>query len=333
MLFLGVDISKSSFDACLLLPGKKPAHRKFANNHSGFRSFSSWVDTRTPDALRAVPRLIAMEATGQLFYAFAAFCVEQGWRCFVLNPFQVKRFSDFTMNRHKTDRGDALLIARFLKSHHEDLRTFTPPHEDLLLLRALNRRIQSMKDMRTQELNRKKNPEVPGVLHQSIQRTIDHINAELEALWDEVHKVFTSNTTLKRQFDLLKTVPRCGDVLALTVLTELGDVQRFNKAKEVTAWSGMVPRQRESGSSVRGRPTLCKMGNKRVRKVLYMASVGAVNHPQWAQWVQARKTGQRTGRPKTGKKLIVSIMDKLLRILYGVLKNGRPFDPNRAFPA
>ena len=107
------------------------------------------------------------------------------------------------------------------------------------------------------------------------------------------------------------------------ILGEFGDVARFRNAKRMASFCGLAPRHRQSGSSVRGKSMLSKTGSSRIRKALYRPALVAMSHNPLIKSFCARL--KECG--KCSMVIIAAAMRKLVHIIYGVLKNGRPFDP------
>ncbi|WP_227816739.1 transposase, partial [Nitrogeniibacter aestuarii] len=89
------------------------------------------------------------------------------------------------------------------------------------------------------------------------------------------------------------------------------------------AFAGLDPRQHESGSSVRGRTHLSKIGHVLVRKALYMPAMVAAYKTRWGGLFRLRLASAG----KHPKLIIGAMMRKLLQVAFGVLKSGKPFDP------
>ena len=131
---------------------------------------------------------------------------------------------------------------------------------------------------------------------------------------------------LKKQRELLDTIPGVGEATAAALLAEVPDIKEYRSVRQVAALTGLVPRQRQSGSSVRGRVRLSKSGNARLRKALYFPAVTALRcSPFFQQWAEGLRA-----RGKSKLAVIGAAMRKLIHLAYGVLKTGRPFDPQWA---
>ena len=103
-------------------------------------------------------------------------------------------------------------------------------------------------------------------------------------------------------------------------------ITQYESARQVAAFAGLVPRERRSGSSVRGRPRLSKIGNARLRKALYFPAITALRCSAFFQsWAEGLRQ-----RGKCKMSVIGAAMRKLIHLAYGVLKTGQPFDPEWA---
>jgi len=123
---------------------------------------------------------------------------------------------------------------------------------------------------------------------------------------------------------LLDSIPGIGEATAALLLAELGDMAQFSNARQVAAFAGLVPRIRESGASVRGRSRLSKVGSSRLRKSLYFPAITALRFNPLIKALGLRLSAQG----KSKMLIIGAAMRKLLHLAYGVLKSGRPFDPD-----
>ncbi len=131
---------------------------------------------------------------------------------------------------------------------------------------------------------------------------------------------------MKQQHELLDSIPGIAATTAALLLAEVPDLKRYRNARQLAAFAGLVPRERQSGSSVRGRVRLSKIGNARLRRALYFPAITALRcSPFFQEWAEGLRQ-----RGKSKMSVIGAVMRKLIHIAYGVLKSGRPFDPKLA---
>jgi len=296
----------------------KPAHKRFPNDAKGFEQLVTWLRNRKV----AVPVHACLEATGTYAEALATFLYEQGHTISVVNPAQIYHFVQTSLSRTKTDKKDAQQIARFCQLHQPP--AWTPLPAPVRVLQALVRRLDALLDMRTSETNRLAAGPLASEVVASLQSVLAFLDKEIAAIKGQIKAHIDSHPDLKRQRDLLVSIPGIADTSAAAVLAELGEVRQFTKARQVAAFAGLVPKVRHSGSSVRGRATLSKRGSSRLRHALYFPAMTALrfNPPVRALRERLRERG------KAKMSILGAAMRKLLHIVFGVLKSGKPFDPN-----
>jgi len=311
---LGIDISKVKFDVALMLTGKIRKMHVFDNTPEGFKSLSNWLLKQGVTQVTA-----CMEATGCYGDALATYLHEQGCVVSVVNPAQIRSFSGAQLKRAKTDKADAKLIAQFCQDMQP--AQWAPPPLHVRELQALVQRLSALLQMERQEHNRMAT--APAVVRPSIETVLGAIQAEIKSVEAMIRDHIDRHPGLKEQSTLLNSIPGIGQATIAKVLAFVGDVQRFDHAKTLAAFVGLNPTVHQSGSSVRGKPHLSKKGNAVIRCALYMpAIVSRRYNPVIKEFADRLK---KAGKPNMV--IIGAVMRKLVHIIYGVLKSGRPFDP------
>jgi len=315
---LGLDVAKAKFAAALCQDGRTH-HHQFPNTVTGFTALQQWLRGRA-----TLPVHACLEATGSYGDALALFLQQQGLRVSVVNPAQIKAFANSELLRTKTDRVDAALIARFCAAHQP--RVWTPPPPEHRQLQALVRRVDALKAMRQQERNRLALEAADSPLHASLTEHLTHLASQIATLQQQVRAHVQAHPPLHHSAQLLQSIPGSGETTAHKLLAEVPLLGQYRSARQAAAYAGLSPRQRVSGSSVRGQTRLSKVGNAAVRRALYLPAVVA-----WKANPLLRVFAQRllaAGKPKMA--VIGAVMRKLLHQAHGVLKHNRPFDPNYA---
>jgi transposase len=311
---LGIDVSKLKLDLALRRGDGKWRTKVVDNTPEGLTALAAWLVKQEVSAVHA-----CMEATGTYWEAAAECLTEAGHTVSVVNPAQIKAFGAARLARTKTDKVDARLIAEFADTHHP--APWAAPSPAIRELRALVARRQALEAMRTQEKNRL------GVAREAVRAGItahleylDEAIAEIEAA---IRERIDRDPTLKQQWDLLDSIPGLGEKTIPTLLAFYGGVARFARAKEAAAFAGLDPRSHESGSSVRGKPRLSKIGHRALRRALYMPAMVAITKTRWGRAFRDRLRAAG----KAPMVIIGAMMRKLVHVAFGVLKSGKPFDP------
>ena len=311
---LGIDIAKQRFEVALLIDGKVK-NKSFKNTTEGFEALALWLKKLGISKVTA-----CLEATGNYGEELAFYLHEAGHLVSMVNPARIKGFAQSELIRTKTDKVDAGIIARFCLVMKPE--TWVPPSPEIRVLRALVRRADSLIDMLTQEKNRL------ATAHESviplIKKHLDYLNQEIKAVRDQIADLIDQNPNLRQKKELLASIPGIGKATIAVILAELDNLDKFSHVRELVAFIGLAPRETLSGSSIKGRPRLCKVGHARFRKALYMPALVSIqcNPVMFAFYNRLKERG------KNGKVIVCAIMRKLVHIIFGILKSGKKFDPN-----
>lgn len=317
---LGVDISKAKFDVALLLEGKKYRSKVFSNDPAGFKALLDWIGLHVAGGPQNLH--VCMEATGVYHENLALFLHDQGVDVSVVNPMLVKRFVESEGVRSKTDSADAKALARYAERTQPAL--WQAPSQAVRKLQALVARLETLKEMRQAESNRL------DVAHDVVRASLLEIIAQLDVGIEEVRRsirqTVDDDPDLRSRHSLLQTIPGLGDKTIPQLLAYIGRPERFKSVKALIAFAGLAPLIQQSGSSLNKKRGTHPLGSVALRHALYFpAMVAGKYNPVIARFWQRLKA-----QNKPGKVIVVACMHKLLAIAYGVLKSGKPFDPDRA---
>lgn len=324
--FLGIDVAKDCCDFALLdAQGAKLCSGRFDNRPA---AMVRWRKNLAAGGLDLSKVLFGLEATGVYSQGLLRSLQQANLRACQLNPAQVKYFGISLNRRTKTDQADALLIARFLLERQP---VATRP------LRAVEHQLKELvsareargKDLVREGNRREKQQHLAGVhplLAQQAKQRIEQLQRCLNQLDQAIKELIEADPALHHQAQLLCSIPGIALCSAAKVLAQLAG-KEFQSAHQLALYAGLNPQQNQSGR-FRGKTKLSKIGNAVLRKALFMpASVAArccTPIKLWVQQLQAR-------RPDLAKLAIRgAVMHKLLRIVFGVLKNQTPFNPNLA---
>lgn len=312
---VGIDIAKHSFDiATLQANGKFRTKAKLSNDTAGFQAFEQWLSKYSePQAW------IVMEATGIYHEALAEHLHGLGYRICVMNPAQIAHYARSQLQRVKTDKVDAKLIASYGERHHDELRLWEPEPRAVRRLRALMRRLQDLKELQQMEFNRLEvaDASVQDSIRAVLQRVEEQIKQTLKAIKDHID----DDPDLRDKRDLLTSIDGIAEQTAALLLAELGDPLRFTSARAITAFAGLNPKLQDSGIH-KGHVRISRTGSARLRSGMFMPAIASMTHNPAVSALAERLRA----RGKSGKQIVCAAMRKLLHIAYGVLKSGQPFD-------
>jgi transposase len=316
-IYLGIDVSKKTLDVALIF-NNQTLSKQFKNSAEGFKLLAAWFKSLRIEQVHA-----CLEATGSYSEQVALFLHQQGHRVSIVNPLRIKGYAQSNLQRNKTDRLDARLIASFCQTQSPD--QWIPPSAEIRHLQAFIRRIEVLEEMLQAEENRLAN--AAKEVRPSIERIINLLKEEIRELEQQIKQHIDNHPHLKEQSELLQTIPGIGQRTANLLLSEI-EFERYNSARQIAAQAGVTPKRRQSGTSLR-QTSLSKLGNARLRKALYFPAIVAKQHNEIVK--EFAKRLKKNG--KTPMQIVCAAMRKLLHIAFGVLKHKRAFDSSLAFTA
>lgn len=317
---VGIDVSKLKLDIALLVNGKVKS-KVIENTAEGHKFLLEWLG-KSKVSMEALH--VCMEATGVYYEALALALHEAGLKVSVVNPSCIKGFGQSENIRNKNDLIDAGLIARYCLNMNPAL--WAPPPLEQRQLRAWSLRVQALKDIRQQEENRLEAHTVSGMeeVAAHVKVHVQWLDTEIKKLEKEIDDHIDRHPGLKHDAELLASIPGIGATTVARILGHLGDIRRFKSAKALAAFVGVTPKQRSSGSCVKGRTMISRTGSTSLRAALFMPSLVARRHnPVLHQFAERLLA---TGMAK--KAVVCAVMHKLTHLIYGVIRTGKPFDAN-----
>ncbi len=313
--WLGIDIAKDTFEACLLLETRS-IHGAFANAPAGFGKLDHWLKKR-----KIGPLHVCLEATGRYSEGVAEHLHAAGHTVSVINPALLKAFGQARLVRTKTDQTDAALLAEFCR--RQQPAAWTPPDPATRALRALVRRRESLLDVRQQEANRLSSGEDDPLVVASLETVVTFLATQLAQVEQAITDHLADHAALQHRVELVDSIPGIGPTTAAALVGEI-DFSAYPSARQLVAQAGLNPRQRQSGTSVHGRPRISKQGASQLRTILFFPAIVAKQHNP----VIRAFADRLAERGKAKMVIICACMRKLLHLVYGVLKTGLPFDPD-----
>jgi transposase len=279
---------------------------------------------------RCRPARLCLEATGLYGLDIALALHEAGLEVMVANPRAARRFMEAQMTRAKSDKVDARGLLAFVE-RMEFIR-WTPPSAARLTLRMLARRIHDLTLLATAEKNRlhavQATSATPEFVLEDLRSGLAQLDERLTALIAKTVEYMLGNSELAPAYRALVTVKGIKERAAIGILGELMVLPADMTPKQVVAHAGLDPRPNESGTSVRGRNPISKVGNSRLRGALYLPALTASQHqPGVSDHYQRLMAAKKLPRVA-----LVAVMRKLLQSAWRMIQTGAPFDPEKYGP-
>ncbi|MEN8133613.1 MAG: IS110 family transposase [Pseudomonadota bacterium] len=295
--------------------------RLFSNTPSGYQALLVWMEKHTGESTGELHCVV--EVTGIYHEGLAYALHEAGAWVSVVNPAQMRDYAKSLGTRTKTDKKDALVIARFGATQQP--RQWQPEPPEIRQLKALIARLEAVKQDTQRELNRLEKAQVTQASAEvltSIETVHQQLDTERVLLETLINEHIDQHPGLKQDRALLESIPGVGPVISQHMVALLRS-RSFDAASQCAAFLGLVPVQHESGSSLRGRSRLSKAGNAQLHAKLYMAAIVAKRHNPDIKIQYERLL--RHGKPRMSA--LCAATRKLVHICFGVLKHQTPYLP------
>jgi transposase len=313
---VGIDISKENFDVAYIEGGKLKTH-KYSYTESAIKQFISLQDNATH---------CVMESTGVYHLRLSHALYEAGISVSVVNPLSVKRFIQSKMQRTKTDKSDAVMLIEYGSVMEPELWQPDEAHYTQIQ-QLLNIQSQLIKN-RTSVTN-----QIEAILfsvNQSktglnllkkqlkfIENQLEQINRELDELMDKF---------ADEDVDNLQSIPGIGRKTAIALLVYAKGMVNFDNYRKLASYFGISPCVLQSGSSVKGRGKICKMGMGHIRMLLYMCARSAKKYNRACRELYERLLAN--GKAK--KLALIAVANKLLKQAFAIVKNKAVYVENYA---
>lgn len=307
----GVDISKDVFDVV----NSNEAYDQFSNDLIGFKAFAKKLTKET---------LVVMEATGYYHYCLAQYLYQQGYLVSVVNPLSVKRFIQMKLSKIKTDKSDAKAICEYGQFNEVPLYTAKDKSqaECLQLIRLIDIYLKQSTAIKN-KIHGEKTLGIPSkAVYRSLNRSLKSIKKEIGLLEDRLNALVKDHQ--QQQLTLLKSIPGMGVKTALMLIVMTDGFNRFENSKQLCSYAGITPTIRHSGSSVRGKSRISKMGNQKMRNLLFLCSFSACKYNKGCREIYERIVS----KGKSKKLALIAVSNKLLKQSFAIAKSGLPYDEN-----
>jgi transposase len=305
---VGLDVSKATLAVCYQI-NDQVKHLEVSNTKAGFQQLVKACGAQCQ---------FVMEATGTYNLALAYYLHEQGGQVAVLNPLVIRRFIQMHLGKGKSDRKDAQWLLRY--GQQQALKSWQPDEAVLVECRQLeqvNEQLLKQKVMISNSLEALQHQPIVSKLalkrlQQMLKTLTQQVEAELLAL---LERRFAAEMTL------LCSIPGIGRKTAGMLLLFVGGFTHFDNYRQVIALSGLSPREHTSGTSIRGKVRITKMGGGLIRGKLFMCSFSAKK----TNAACAALFDRLVAKGKNKKLALIAVCNKLLKQAFAIIKSGVPY--------
>ncbi|RDV13557.1 IS110 family transposase [Pontibacter diazotrophicus] len=308
---VGIDVSKGTLAACHMREGKTQ-HLETDNNKVGFKKLVKCCGTES---------LYVMEATGVYYLQLAYYLVEHGARVVVVNPVIIKRYIQMHLGKGKSDRKDAQWIMRY--GQQTEVKQWQPEEQVIVECRQLEQVIEQLIKQKTMVINSLEalqlQPVGSGLAVKSLKQTLKMLEKQVKHIEDEL--IASLEKAFNKEMELLSSIPGIGRKTAGMLLLFAGGFKNMNNYRQLIAKAGLSPREYTSGTSIRGKVRITKMGGGLIRGKLFMCSFSAKKSNAACKALYDRLVA----KGKNGKLALIAVCNKLLKQAFAIVKSGTSY--------
>ena len=312
--FIGTDISKSSFSVAYR-KGESVETQKWDYSQEQMEAFVETLDKGCT---------VVMEATGVYHTRLAYYLYDKGISVSVVNPLASKNFARTLMRRTKTDKADSKLLMEYGETM--ELEPWVPRETWCVEVQQIYALLVSKGKELTAARNRMEalshSVVASGMCINMVRADIKRLEGDITFLEKEIERLVKANAgdDMKR----IEAIPGIGRRTACVLIALTGSMKRFDNHRQVASYLGLCPRVYESGTSIRGKTKICKMGLESVRRMLYLCALSAKKYNK-----TCRELYERLLEKGKAKKLaLVAVANKLIKQAFAILKSGMNYDEN-----
>lgn len=314
--YIGIDISKLSFDVAIKNESDKYSHYKFSNDNKGFLDFKKLLNEDLD--------VCVMEASGPYYLKLAQYLFDQNLCVSVVNPLVIRRFSQMRLSRTKTDKKDAVIIAEYGRSETPCL--WQPEADYVLEIKQMQAYVEQMNKSRTGFIRQKEafkqNTMESIVLNESLDKMIAGLEIEISRIENKMMAII--NFHHSGLFKQMQSIPGIGRKTAMLLIVISGGFTKFDNARQLSSYIGISPRIFESGTSVKGKSKICKMGMSRIRAMLYICSWSAKKCNNACRELYDRLVEKGKAR----KVALIAVANKLLKQAFALASKNEYYLQN-----
>ncbi len=324
--FMGVDVSKSWVDACLMVNAEKSNiyQERFEQSKKGFATLKKWLLTLAGTQKEEL--LICVENTGLYDDALLNFLSDNGFCVCLENAAKVK--ASIRDRRSKNDQQDARNIALYALRHEDELVLWQRPRavvekiKQLLSLRA--NLVEHLKGLRQAQR------EMEGFDWAKVRQTkpyqagIKGVEKDIAQIEADIWEVVKNDEALLKMFMLLVSIPAIGKITAWHFICFTDEFKKVKSGKHLSSYCGSVPFKEKSGSTIDKPARVSVESNKVLKRLLHLCAVTAIKMKgEFALYFQ-----RKTAEGKHPLNVINAIRNKLALRIAAVIKNQEPYNEN-----
>jgi transposase len=323
---LGVDVAQKELVVSLGriyddLSKEVYSHKVFSNKESGIIALLKWIKKHTHEDVRLI---IVMEATGVYHEKFAYYLDDKGYDLSIVLPNKISNYMRTLETKTITDKTCSEAITLFgLERNLDKWKRPKPVYKVLLQLTRERDQIVAERSMVKNQLHAEQVEAVPNTRTlKRLKQRIKFLNKQEQEIKADIDSYIKNEDEIKAQIDNITSIPGVGKLTAIAVLAETNGFELIRNKRQLASYAGFDIKEKQSGTSIKGKSKISKKGNRHLRKAMHLPSLSAVKHDENFKEIYARLISKHGIKMKA----LIAIQRKLLELTYVLFKNKKKYD-------
>jgi transposase len=319
--FFGIDVSKDTLDIAIMRGGIVVKQLKIKNQNKEIKRLFNLL---LKEGFLKEESLCCMEHTGIYNNLLLSYFHSTGYSVCVESARQIKL--SMGMVRGKSDKLDSVRIAQYAHRHRDNLKLWTPKRDIVEKLKAMlkNRdRLLKVKKQLSVSLNESKKfvlKEIYDFNKKVNSKTLQEVLKAIEIIDIEMLNLIKADSTLLKNYKLVKSVEGVGPVIATTVLVKTNEFKDFQDSRKFACQAGVAPFEHSSGKSIRGKTKVSHMADKSIKTLFHLAAMTVIKRGEFKQYYE-----RKTSEGKNKMLVINAVRNKIIERIFAVVKRGTPY--------
>jgi transposase len=322
----GIDVSKDELVVSVGrlkedLTSEIYGNKVVSNTAKGFKELSNWIKKKT---VVEVPVTYVMEATGVYHEALAYYLADENEQVSIVMPSKMSNYQKTLEIKTVTDKTSSEVITSF--GLEKNVGKWKKPVKIYRDMRQLTRERDQLTEQKTvlkNQLHAEQSEAYPN--ERSIARIKERIsvyNRQEKEIMQEISAYINQDEQVRNLTVLLGSIPGIGLLTAVIIISETNGFDLIRNRKQLSSYAGLDVKEKQSGTSVKGKPRISKKGNRYLRKAMYFPALAAIRHDQRFKAIYARLVGKHGIKMKAA----VCVQRKLLELAFTIYKTNKPYD-------
>jgi len=297
------------------------AYKVFKNTEKGFLLLTDWVNKLTEQSIEV---LYVMEATGVYHQKFAYYLDDKKMKISIVLPNKISNFFRTLEVKTVTDKTCSQVIARF--GLERKLNYWKRPKAIYKTLQQLTRerdQIVSERVVAKNQLHAENSEAEPNLMTlKRINERIQLLNKQEKEIKENISDILKQTPELQKEVNRLMSIPGVGQLTAVIILAETNGFELIRNKKQVSSYAGLDVKEKQSGTSIKGKPRISKKGNRSLRRAMHFPALTAVKWDENFKEIYARMVSKHGIKMKA----LIAIQRKILELTYVLFKKQTEYD-------